>query len=142
MRTSHRDKRWVAYAFYNGVTELQDASGNYTGEYAVTYTSPVGSLMNISGGRGQADIALFGLTQTFSRTATTQDLKTPWNTETVFWIDRLPESAVVGEAVAGLAKVGVSANAPFNYRVVAVARTINQVVLALAEVETDEDDND
>lgn len=123
MRTSQRDKRPVAYAFYNGVTELTDDDGNYTGEYDVSYSEPVSALMNVSGGRGQADIALFGLTQTFSRTATTQDLDTDWNTEMVFWVEADPNTE------------------PFDYRVVAVSRTINQVVLALAEVETDENDN-
>ena len=99
-----------------------DAAGNYTGEYTVGYTTPVKTLMNVSGGRGQADISLFGLTDTFSRTATTQDLETNWNTEMVFWIDNNPDTE------------------PFDYRVVAVSRTINQVVIALAEVETDDTD--
>lgn len=124
MRTVKRNKRPVAYAFYNGVTELLDDDGNYTGEYEVSYTAPVKTLMNVSGGRGQADIALFGLTQTFARTATTEDLKTPFNTQTVFWVETDPDTE------------------PFDYRVVAVSRTINQVVLALAEVETDEEHND
>ena len=117
MRTTHRDKRPVAYAFYNGIQELTDDQGFYTGEYVVNYTTPVKTLMNVSGGRGQADIALFGLTDTFARTATTQDLETDFNTETVFWIENDPDKD------------------PFDYRVVAVSRTINQVVLALAEVE-------
>ena len=118
MRTLKRNKRPVAYAFYDGVTELVDNDGNYTGEYEVHYTTPVKTMMNVSGGRGQADIALFGLTQTFGRTATTEDLKTPFNTETVMWIERNPDTE------------------PFDYRVVAVSRTINQVVLALSEVES------
>ena len=121
MRLVHRDKRPVAYAFYDGVTELIDDDGNYTGEYEVHYTAPVKTLMNVSGGRGQADIALFGLTQTFGRTAATQDLDTKWNTETVMWIEKDPDTE------------------PFDYRVVAVSRTINQVVLALSEVETNEE---
>lgn len=125
MRTVKRNKRPVAYAFYDGVTELTDSEGNYTGEYDVSYTEPIKTLMNVSGGRGQADIALFGLTQTFARTATTEDLETPFNTETVFWVETDPDTE------------------PFDYRVVAVSRTINQVVLALAEVEVShEDDND
>ena len=119
MRTLKRNKRPVAYAFYQGVTELTDSDGNLTGEYEVSYTEPVKTLMNVSGGRGQADIALFGLTQSFGRTATTEDLTTPFNTETVMWIETDPDTE------------------PFDYRVVAVSRTINQVVLALAEVETD-----
>ena len=121
MRTVKRNKRPVAYAFYQGVTELTDSDGNLTGEYSVQYTDPVKTLMNVSGGRGQADIAMFGLTQTFGRTATTEDLDVPWNTETVFWIETDPDSE------------------PFDYRVAAVSRTINQVVLALAEVEVNEE---
>ena len=121
MRTLKRNKRPVAYAFYNGVTEQVDESGNYTGEYVVSYTTPVKTLMNVSGGRGQADIALFGLTDTFARTATTGDLETKFTTQTVFWVETDPD------------------NDPFDYRVVAVSRTINQVVLALAEVEHNEE---
>lgn len=122
MRTLKRNKRPVAFAFYDGVTELRDDEGNLTGEYEVTYTTPVKTLMNVSGGRGQADIALFGLTQTFARTATTEDLETPFNTQTVFWVETDPDTE------------------PFDYRVVAVSRTINQVVLALAEVEVSDED--
>ena len=121
MRTLKRNKRPVAYAFYEGDTELTDADGNLTGEYEVSYTEPVKTLMNVSGGRGQADIALFGLTQTFARTATTEDLTTPFNTQTVFWIETDPDTE------------------PFDYRVAAVSRTINQVVLALAEVEVNKE---
>ncbi len=124
MRTQHRNQRPVYYAAYEGVTELTDEDGNYTGEYGVSYTEPTFALMNVSGGRGQADVALFGLTQTFSRTATTQDLDTDWNTQMVFWVECDPETK------------------PYNYRVAAVSRTINQVVLALAEVERDADDSD
>ena len=123
MRTSQRDMRPVAYAHYAGVQELQDENWNFTGEYDVSYSEPISTLMNVSGGRGQADISLFGLTDTFSRTATTQDLETEWDTEMVFWIDADP------------------ATEPFDYRVVAVSRTINQVVIALAEVETNEENH-
>lgn len=115
MRTVQRNKRPVAYAFYNGATEVLE-DGEHTGEYTVHYTEPVKALMNVSGGRGSADIAMFGLNSSYARTAVTEDLKTDFNTETVFWIENDP------------------ATEPFDYRVVGVARTINQVVIALAEV--------
>lgn len=121
MRTSQRDKRPVAYASYVGIQELTDEYGNYTGEYDVEYSDPIKTLMNVSGGRGQADIALFGLTQNFSRTAVTQDLETDWNTEMVMWVERDPDTE------------------PFDYRISQVARTINQVVLALEEVDVSEE---
>jgi len=121
MRTVQRNKRRVAYAFYEGATEVLD-NGEHTGEYRITYTAPVEALMNVSGGRGYADVALFGLNSSYSRTAVTEDLKTDFNTETVFWIDKDP------------------ATEPHDYRVVAVARTINQVVIALAEVHSSGED--
>lgn len=117
MRTLKRNKRPVAYAFYSGTRDLVDGDGNYTGETEIFYSTPVKTLMNVSGGRGQADIALFGLTSNFSRTVVTEDLDTNFNTDTVFWIESDPDTQ------------------PHDYRVVAVARTINQVVLALEEVE-------
>lgn len=120
MRTLKRNKRPVAYAFYAGQSEVVDTDGNYTGELEVNYTDPIKTLMNVSGGRGQADIALFGLTQSFSRTATTEDLGTKWSTDMVFWVETDPDTE------------------PFDYRVAAVSRTINQVVLALAEVEVED----
>lgn len=117
MRTLKRNKRPVAYAFYDGMTALVDEDGNYTGEHDLKYTEPIKTLMNVSGGRGQADIALFGLVSNFSRTAVTEDLETPFDTDTVFWIEADPDHDL------------------HDYRVVAVARTINQVVLALEEVD-------
>lgn len=99
------------------MNDLVDADGNYTGETEITYSTPVKTLMNVSGGRGQADIALFGLASNFSVTVVTEDLTTDFNTDTVFWIYANPDTEL------------------HDYRVIAVARTINQVVLALEEVE-------
>ena len=117
MRTLKRNRRPVAYAFYDGVTEIINDDGEHTGEYIVHYTEPVKKLMNVSGGRGQANIRMFGLENDFSRTIVTEDLDTPFNTETVFWIELVPDTE------------------PHDFRVIAVSRTINQVVLALAEVD-------
>lgn len=116
MRTTQRDKRTVAYAFYNGVTEIINSNGEHTGEYEVHYTKPIKARMNVSGGRGAADVAMFGFNSTYARSIVTDDLDTPFNTETVFWIENDPDSE------------------PHDYRVVGVSRTINQVVIALAEV--------
>lgn len=117
MRVVNRNRRPVAYAFYEGTTEIIDDNGLHTGEYAVHYTDPVRALMNVSGGKGQANVRLFGIGSEFDRTIVTDDLTTPFSTDTVFWVETDPDDA------------------PFDYRVVSVARTINQVVLGLAEVE-------
>lgn len=116
MRTAKRNKRPVAYAFFNGITEIQNESGEYTGEYSVSYTAPIKTLMNVSGGRGSADVAMFGLNSSYARSVVTEDLTTPFSTDTVFWIENDPDTQ------------------PHDYRVVGVSRTINQVVIALSEV--------
>lgn len=118
MRTLKRNKRPVAYAFYDGVQEIVDDDGYHTGEYEIKYTEPIKTLMNVSGGRGQADIALFGFTNNYARTLVTEDIDTPFTEETVFWIEADPD------------------NEPHDYRVSGIARTINQVVLAVDKVET------
>ena len=117
MRTVQRNKRTIWYALYNGVTEVVDEDGNYTGEQEVSYGEPIQARMNVSGGRGQAEIELFGVDNPFTRTAVTDDLDTLFNTDTIFWFEADP---LVD---------------PHNYRCTGVSRTINQVVLALAELD-------
>ena len=117
MRTAQRNKREIWYALYNGVTDVVDDDGNYTGEQTVSYGTPTLARMNMSGGRGQAEIELFGVDNPFTRTAVTDDLTTPFNTDTIFWFEADPLTD------------------PHNYRCTGVARTINQVVIALAELD-------
>ena len=121
MRTLKRNRRPVAYAFYKGVVEILDDNGDHTGEYEVQYTEPVKKLMNVSGGRGAADVAMFGMNSAYARSIVTDDLETPFSTETVFWIETDPDTQ------------------PHDYRVVGVARTINQVVIALEEVHVEDE---
>lgn len=59
---------------------------------------------------------MFGFDSAYSRSIVTEDLTTPFNTETVFWIENDPDTQ------------------PHDYRVVGVSRTVNQVVIALSEV--------
>lgn len=121
MRTLKRNRRPVAYAFYKGVVEILDDNGDHTGEYEVQYTEPVKKLMNVSGGRGAADVAMFGMNSAYARSIVTDDLETNFSTETVFWIETDPDTQ------------------PHDYRVVGVARTINQVVIALEEVHVEDE---
>lgn len=121
MRTTQRDKRTIWYALYNGIVDLTDSDGNLTGEQGVSYEAPVQTRMNVSGGRGQAAIEMFGVDNPFTRTAVTDDLTTPFTTDTVFWFEANPLEE------------------EHNYRCTGVARTVNQVVLALAEIDRTRD---
>ena len=121
MRTLQRNKLPVYYALYVGLTEERDSDGNLTGEKKITYTDPIPARMNVSGGRGMAAIEAFGVENPFTRTAVTDDLETDFNTETVFWYEADPIEK------------------SFNYRVTGVATTINGRIIALKEVDPDED---
>jgi len=98
------------------VTDVVNDDGELTGEHEISYSEPVKALMNVSGGRGQADINLFGIGSSSMRTIVTEDLETPFSEETVFWVERDPDTE------------------PFDYRVVNISRTVNQVVIAIDEV--------
>ena len=117
MRCNQRSKRTIYYALYMGVSDLTDTEGYLTGEQAATYGDITKARMNISGGRGKAEIELFGTDNPFTRTAVTDDLETPFDTNTIWWFDTDPLTE------------------EHNYRCTGVARTINQVVIALAEVD-------
>ena len=121
MRTSQRNKRTIYYALFKGVTEVIDSEGYYTGEKSLTYENPVEARMNVSGGRGTAEIEMFGIDNPFTRTAVTDDLKTNFDTDTIWWFGIEP-----GENALAV---------PHNYRCTGVSRTINQVVIALAEID-------
>lgn len=117
MRTVQRNKREISYALYSGVTDVTDSEGNLTGEQTITYATPVTTRMNVSGGRGRAEIELFGVENPFTHTVVTDDLTTPFNTDTAWWLEANPSTD------------------PHNFRCTGVSRTPNQVVIALAEVE-------
>ena len=116
MRTNQRNKRTIFYSLYLGISDEKDSEGNYTGEHPASYGRIVETRMNVSGGRGRADIELFGVDNPFTHTVVTDDLKTPFDTETIWWygVDPLTE--------------------PHNLRCTGVSRTNNQVVIALADV--------
>ena len=116
MRTVKRNQRTISYALYDGVTECTDENGYYTGEYEVTYKAPVTKKMNVSGSRGRAEIEMFGVDNPFTHTVVTDDLKTAFDTDTIWWFGADPSTD------------------PHNFRCTGISRTINQVVIALAEV--------
>ena len=120
MRTTQRDKREIWYALYNGVTDVVDDDGNYTGEQTVSYGTPTLTRMNVSGGRGQAEIELFGVDNPFTHTAVTDDLTTEFTTDTIWWFGVTPGNTA--EVV------------PYNFRCTGISRTINQVVIALQKI--------
>lgn len=92
--------------------------GNFTGEYAPEYSEPVRALMNVSAAKGAADIEVFGMDTPYTHLLVTDDMDTPFDTESIFWMGNSPETG-----------------APHNFRVQRVARSLNHVTIALSEVD-------
>lgn len=123
MRTNQRNKRTIFYALYKGISDAKDSDGNYTGEHPASYESVVRTRMNVSGGRGRADVELFGVDNPFTHTVVTDDLKTPFDTETIWWLYADPKTE------------------PHDMRCTGVSRTNNQVVIALADLDVTHETN-
>ena len=119
MRTLQRNRQKIWYALYQSIGDAVDDDGYATGEPDVSYSEPVETEMNVSGGRGTAQAQFFGMDNPFTHTAVTQDLTTPFDTTTVFWFGKTP---------------GKNAD-DYNFVCTGVATTINGRVIALREVD-------
>lgn len=122
MRTLLRNKRKFWYANFDTQTQAVDEYGNETGELNVQYTEPVEFEANISAARGTADLDAFGINSNYSKTIVTDDLTLPIDKSTILWIDCEPDEN------------GEAGNIKHDYVVVAVAKSINSVTIAIKEV--------
>lgn len=110
------NKQPLYYATLSGTTELKDSDGQYTGEYELTYSTPVYAKMNISPARGGAQFGFFGINISYSKIMVTDDMDCPINEDTVLWIDANPTTD------------------KYNYVVRRVAKSLNYISYAIEEV--------
>lgn len=122
MKTLLRNKQTFWYANILSQQPAYDEYGNETSEIAVTYSKPVEFSANISAARGTEELDKFGINTNYSKTIVTEELSLPIDKSTILWIGVTPDAN--GEA--GTVK--------HNYVVVAVAKSLNSVTIAIAEV--------
>lgn len=125
MKTIQRNQTEVWYALYGGQAELLDAAGNRTGEYEITYGTPIQAWMVLSPAKGSALREPFGIETNYSKVLVTDDIDCPLSEDSVLWIGVPPSEEVHGQVVAN----------PYNYRVVRVAKSLNYIVYAIREVD-------
>ena len=109
---------------YKGEEMVKDDDGNYTGEVAIAYTKPIMFMGHISGARGSSQVEMFGTDVAYDKTIiiTTKEFNRLKITEnSVFFIDK---------------KVSYdNDHIPlYDYRVMRIAETINEVAIALEKV--------
>ena len=123
MRNLKLNKSPIRYLNYKGEEKAKDSDGNYTGETIITYTKPCMIMGHISGARGSSQVEIFGTDIDYDKSIllTKQEFnKTKINENSVFFINK---------------KVEYDNGMPlYDYRVVRIAETINEVVIAIKKV--------
>lgn len=117
MKALNLNKRTFWYANLSATSQpepLIDGNGYETGEMGLTYDLPTEFQANIS--------AALGINANYSKTIVTDNLTLPIDKSTILWIDKEPDAN--GEA--GTVK--------HDYVVVAVAKSLNSITIAIKEV--------
>ena len=123
MRTLARNKIRIFYANYRDKIPLRDEYGNMTGEYKISYDTPVEVKANVSAARGEATTRQFGDDESYDRVIVLDDPSFPIAVTSILWIDTLPEIAEDG-----------STTTPHDYIVKQVATSLNSVSIAVSKV--------
>lgn len=122
MKALLRNKRTFYYANIDSSSRPTDKYGNETSEVSITYTAPVSVTANISAARGTADLDAFGIGANYSKTIVTEDMTLPIDKSTILWIDSVPDAN------------GEAGEIKHDYVVVAVAKSVNSITIAIKEV--------
>lgn len=115
MRSLRKNKQTIYYALYEGKQETIDSNGLRTGQWKPSYSNPEELRINVSAARGVSQVEMFGIDTDYSRTMETCDMSCPLSETSVLWI-------------------GVPITEPFNYRISAVAKSLNSITYAIREV--------
>lgn len=109
---------------YRGEEMVKDDDGNYTGESQISYTRPIVFMGHISGARGNSQVEIFGVDVAYDKTLVISKKefeRLKINENSVFFIDKKP-SFDDGTPL-------------YDYRVMRIAETINEVAIALTKVQ-------
>jgi hypothetical protein len=126
MRLLSRNLSPIWYSLYEGdeMVTTTDEWGNtlMTGEHKVSYADPVKIKVSVSAASGDAQEDMFGTNITYSKVMIVDDHKCPIDENTVLWLDSEPVFDDEGNPV-------------YDYKITAVARSINFVSYAISKRE-------
>ena len=123
MRCMTRNKSTFYYAQYIEDTEILDEYGNSTGEHGLVYGNPVKMLGNVSAAQGEIQNRQFGESESYDKVIVLDDRNTPIDEYAILWVDTLPNLNGDG-----------STDTPHDYVVRRVARSLNNVSIAIGKV--------
>ena len=114
MRLLKRNQRVFWYAKYEGVKDVMNDKGEYTGQQQVVYSEPIKGMGHITASRGSSEITQFGTNVAYDQTILMDS--TDMTENSIIWIDISPEQ-------------------PYNYIVSRIAQSLNHVTIAIRRVE-------
>lgn len=129
--TGERNKQLIYYANNMGEQPLMDGDGYYTGETAMMYTNPIPLKINVSEAKSRMDrlgsstyIDPYGLELGYNKVLATSDMDCGIEEDSVLWIDKKP-----------VIKQDGSTDTPYDYIMVQVKRSLNNVLYAVKRVD-------
>ena len=126
MRGLVRNKSKFYYASYKDQTEIIDEYGNATGEYEVTYSTPIECKGNISAAQGEMQSRQFGESESYDKVIVLDDINAPINEHSILWVDTLPHLNEDG-----------TTDTPHDYVIKRVAKSLNGLSIAIQKVRVD-----
>ena len=114
MRLLKRNKQVFWYAKYEGVKDVMNDKGEYTGQQQVVYSEPIKGEGYITRARGGSEATQFGTNVTYDQTILMDS--TDMTENSILWIDITPDK-------------------PYNYIVSRIAQSLNHVAIAIRRVE-------
>ena len=120
-RLLKRNKQEFWYRNYIGIEPIYDEYQNETSEHKVIYGNPVQMFANISGEKGEAEIAIFGQDLQYDKSIALSSV--PFSESCVLYIDRMPIVEDDGSTLT-----------PYDYEVTRIAKTLNYVFVATSRV--------
>lgn len=131
MKTLKRNKTKFYYALYAGKKRFVDENGNTTGEYIITYTSPIRAYANISPASGETTAQQFGRDIQYDKVAVMDSVVPGIDEYTVLWIDTMPQLSPDGTlAIDSTGKIIT----PYDYVVKKIAKSLNSISIAVKKV--------
>lgn len=124
MRNLERNKRNLVALNYVGLVNNTDTEGNLTGEKTIEYSSELIFKAHISSAKGTTQVENFGINADYDKTIilTKQEFdRLGLDENSVFFIDKLPQ-------------YDSNNNPLYDYRVKRIAKTLNEVAIALLKV--------
>jgi len=126
MRDCKKNTSIVYVLNFKSKEKVVDGSGNYTGEETITYDDPQAFRGNVSGAKGNSQVDVFGTDIKYDKVIViTRDKfdKLKIDENSVFFIDKEPTYDTV-----------ITTSPLYNYHVSRIAKTLNEVAIAVKEV--------